>query len=85
MATVVRNTGTHFRYDSDKNVWEAKMRLKTVEGNKVSFKEFLTEVATLIELIVWISDILAGLTAVEGVTVEGAPDVAGMASALHAL
>jgi len=82
MATFARNTGTHFRYDSDKGTWDAKMRVKVVAGNAVKFKEFVTEVATLLELLAWLSDILAGLAAQPDTTVLGAPDVAAIKAKL---
>lgn len=85
MAILARNTGTHFRFDNDKGAWEGKMRLKVINGNIVEFKEFVTQVATLLELLAWISDILSGLAAAPDTTVAGAPDAAEVSAALAAI
>lgn len=85
MALIARNTGTHFRYDADDGTWNAKMRIKTVNGNKVDYKEYITQALTLLELLAWLTDILSSLAAQPGTEVLGAPDVAGIKAALDAI
>lgn len=71
MATTARNTGTHFRYDADDQLWHAKMRLQVIDADGENFIEYLTKVATILELLAWIADVLSGLAAAPGTTVAG--------------
>jgi len=73
MATAVRNTGTHFRYDDDDHLWHAKLRVQVIDSDGEQFLQFITKVATLVELLAWIADILSGLANVAGGTVKGVP------------
>jgi hypothetical protein len=73
MATAVRNTGTHFRYDDDDHLWHAKLRAQVIDADGENFLEFVTKVATLLELVTWIIDTLGGLSLQPGYTVKGVP------------
>jgi len=73
MATAVRNTGTRFRYDADDNLWHAKLRAQVIDADGEHFLEFVTKVATLVELLAWIADTLGGLSLAPDYTVKGVP------------
>lgn len=77
MATAVRNTGTHFRFDGDTQLWNAKVRLAKTSADGEQFLEFVTKVATLLELLAWLASLFDGLAVVEDTTVQGHP-VAGI-------
>ena len=66
-----RNTGTRFRFDADDQLWHAKLRVTQLDVDGERFLEFVTKVATLVELLAWIADILDGLSARPGATVQG--------------
>lgn len=85
MAISARNTGSHFRFDADEGLWEAKMRLKVITDGIVRFEEFVTKVATVVELLAFIADVLGAVAARPGATVEGAGDLAAIRGSLHAL
>jgi len=74
MATAVRNTGTRFRYDADDNLWHVKLRAQVIDADGEHFLEFVTKVATLVELLAWIADTLGGLSLAPGYTVAGVPE-----------
>lgn len=63
MARTIRNTGTHFRFDGDDQLWHAKVRIKQEDGTGVNFEEFVTQVVTLLELIAWLEGLFATLNA----------------------
>lgn len=69
-----RNTGTHFRYDADDNLWHGKVFVKVVTEATERVKEFVAAFATLIELLSWISGILDSFANTPGMTVLGHPD-----------
>ena len=71
MATAVRNTGTRFRFYGDDNLWHAKVRVTQVSSDGERFLEFVTKVATLIELLAWLADIFNGISAQPLTTVAG--------------
>ena len=73
MATTVRNTGTRFRFDADDNLWHAKLRAQVIDADGENFLEFVTKVATLLELLNWIAATLGGLTMAPTTSVLGAP------------
>lgn len=73
MASAVRNTGTRFRFDADDQLWHAKLRAQVIDADGEHFLEFITKVATLVELLAWIADVLGGLAAMPGATVAGVP------------
>lgn len=73
MATATRNTGTHFRYDADDQRWHAKVRTTQLDADGESFKEFITTVVTLVELLAWLADLFDGLATGAGNTVAGHP------------
>lgn len=77
MATAVRNTGTHFRFDGDDQLWHAKVRVAQVSADGEKFLEFLTKVATFLELLTWMAAIFDGLALAPGTSVQGHP-VAGI-------
>lgn len=74
MATVVRNTGTRFRYDGDSNLWEGRLRMKVNTNNQITFEEFLIRVATLAQLLDLLASILSSFSTRPDTTVEGAED-----------
>lgn len=71
MATAVRNTGTHFRFDDDDHLWHAKVRVQVLDSDGEQFLEYLNKVATLLELLAWLADIFSGLANTPGYTVKG--------------
>lgn len=74
MATAFRNTGTRFRYDDDDHTWHARMRVQSIDTDGEKFLTFVTRVATLLELLAWIADVLNGMVASEaGAVVKGHP------------
>jgi len=73
MATTARNTGTHFRYDDDDHLWHAKLRVQVIDVDGEQFLQFITKVATLVELLAWIADVFGGLANVADSTVKGVP------------
>jgi len=73
MATTVRNTGTHFRYDADDSLFHAKMRVQVIDADGENFLQFVTKLATLAELAQWIIDILSGLANTPSASVKGVP------------
>lgn len=73
MASAVRNTGTRFRFDADDQLWHAKLRAQILDADGEHFIEFVTKVATLVELLAWIADTLGGLSLAPGYTVAGTP------------
>jgi hypothetical protein len=82
MSTTARNTGTHFRFDNDEQLWKAKMRLQVITDGVVRVEEFITKVATILELIAWITDVLASVAARPGATVAGGGDIATLKATL---
>jgi hypothetical protein len=74
MATVKRNTGTHFRYDADDSMWHAKVRVVDTATDGERFHEFVTQVATLLELLTWLAAIFNGSLLEPDVTVAGHPE-----------
>lgn len=73
MANAYRNTGTHFRFDADDQLFHAKMRVQVLDADGEHFLEFVTQVATLLELVAWILDMLSGLSNQVGGTQPGVP------------
>lgn len=73
MATAVRNTGTRFRFDADDQLWHARLRAQILDADGEHFLEFVTKVATLVELLAWIADVLGGLADAPDYTVAGTP------------
>jgi hypothetical protein len=61
MANEYRVTGSRYRFDGDDQMWHAKMRVQQKAPNVEKYIEFATQVATLLELLAWIADILNGL------------------------
>jgi hypothetical protein len=71
MATAVRNTGTRFRFDGDDQKWHARVRLTETSTDGERFLEFITQVATLVELLAWIADIMDGVALDPDRTMQG--------------
>lgn len=76
MATVSRVTGAKFRYDSDDELWNARINVKSVSEHLVELEEFVTRVATVVELLAWIADILGGIAARPETVVAGGDGLA---------
>lgn len=70
-AATVRATGTRIRFDGDDLLWHAKVRVARVTGSSEEFLEFVTKVATLVELLAWIADIFSSMANTPGTTVMG--------------
>lgn len=71
MSTTVRNTGTHFRFDDDESLWKVRVRMQVKSDNTLRWDEFVTQVATLLELIAWLQALLDGYAAQADTTVRG--------------
>lgn len=74
MASTVRNTGTRFRYDADDQKWAAKVRVVETSTDGEKFTEFITKVATWIELVVWLASVMDGIALSPGTTLLGHDD-----------
>lgn len=71
MATTLRNTGTHFRFDGDDQLWHAKVRMQKQDGTGITIEEFVTALATLAELLAWLDVLFAGMNAQPETHVSG--------------